>query len=567
MPRLEARLLSRAARWSLLAAIIAAVLAGASVVRFAAPAQAASATSLSSGTGFSCAVTQDHAAVCWGLDTLGQLGTGSDTAPEICGGGGSTEYECSRVPVQVAGLTSGVEKVDAGEEHACALLTGGGVKCWGRNDFGQLGSGDVGPETCATPSFPRMCSNTPVDVFGLSSGVEDIDAGGNHTCALMTGGGMKCWGANDLGQLGATSTGDCGIECSTKPIDVTGLTSGVQDISVGHGHTCAITDAGAAMCWGWNSRGQLGDGTQDDSAVPVQVAGLTSGVTQIAADFVHSCALVSGGTKCWGDNRDGQLAKANHDNSTCTPQGTDDCFSTTPINVSASGTMLATGESYTCVGGGAGIKCWGKNYAGALGNGITGPDTCKSGVMCSISPVSVVGLAGNVIALAPGGGHNCALLEGGGVQCWGGNGYGDTGNGTDGNNEYTPVYAVGLTGSAPSPTPTRTPHQQTEEWGDNNCDGSISPPDVTRALAKAASPDEVTPIDGCPNVGDELTLINFQPQDAGATGGFTFIWGDVHCNNALDGRDGLSILWNIAGLGKLPVDGDCPTVGDLVTFE
>ena len=188
-------------------------------------------------------------------------------------GNGTTSS--SNTPVDVSGLTSGVAAVSVGLTHTCALMTGGDVKCWGDNSGGQLGSGNTtGPETCV--SF-QSCSTTPLDVTGLASGVAAISAGGAHTCALTTGSDVKCWGSNNSGQLGATTVETCfGTPCSTTPVDVSGLASGVAAISAGGSHTCAVTTA-ALQCWGANGGGQLGDGTNTGSNTPVNVVGFCDG--------------------------------------------------------------------------------------------------------------------------------------------------------------------------------------------------------------------------------------------------------------------------------------------------
>jgi alpha-tubulin suppressor-like RCC1 family protein len=133
----------------------------------------------------------------------------------------------STSPVDVTGLTSGVSAIALGGDHSCALITGGSVKCWGDNASGQLGNGSTTDRT------------TPVDVTGLTSGVSAIALGGDHSCALITGGSVKCWGSNSFGQLGNGST-----TMSTSPVDVTGLTSGVVAIALGESHSCALTTSG-----------------------------------------------------------------------------------------------------------------------------------------------------------------------------------------------------------------------------------------------------------------------------------------------------------------------------------
>jgi alpha-tubulin suppressor-like RCC1 family protein len=128
------------------------------------------------------------------------------------------------------------------------------VKCWGRNGFGELGNG------------ANANTNVPVDVSGLASGVDAIDAGGYHSCALTSAGGVKCWGSGGDGELGDGTYTDTNV-----PVDVSGLASGVDAIVAGAYHTCALMSAGGLKCWGANGDGQLGNGTNTPSNVPVTV--------------------------------------------------------------------------------------------------------------------------------------------------------------------------------------------------------------------------------------------------------------------------------------------------------
>jgi alpha-tubulin suppressor-like RCC1 family protein len=286
--------------------------------------------------------------------------------------------------------------IAAGGYHTCALTGGGAVECWGYNNAGQLGDGT------------RTDRTTPVDVIGLASGVTAISAGYYHTCALMRLGGVTCWGANDFGQLG-----DGTHTSSATPVDVVGLATGVIAISAGGVSTCALTNADAVWCWGNNTSGQLGDGTMTNSATPVAVSGLASGVETIVAGPDHACAVVGGGTvRCWGNNGGGQLGDGTY------------VTSTTPVAVSglASGIeAIATGYSHTCaLTAAGGVKCWGYNGDGRLGDGT---------MTITTTPVDVSGLASGVEAISVGYYHTCALVAAGGVKCWGNNYAGALGNG------------------------------------------------------------------------------------------------------------------------------------------
>jgi alpha-tubulin suppressor-like RCC1 family protein len=191
-------------------------------------------------------------------------------------------------PVDVIGLAQNATNVAVGSAHACALGAAGGVECWGANTSGQLGDGTTTSRT------------TPAPVTGLSSGVAAIAAGVSHTCAVLSNGMVKCWGTGN--QLG---NGSSFPAIATTPVDVTGLTDAVA-IAAGDGHTCALTAGGGVRCWGF---GAIGGGLYTSVAsVPVPVLGLSSGVIAITATASTSCALLSGGTvRCWGRNDVGQV--------------------------------------------------------------------------------------------------------------------------------------------------------------------------------------------------------------------------------------------------------------------
>jgi len=301
-----------------------------------------------------------------------------------------------------------VTAVATGADHTCALTAGGGVKCWGENECGQLGDGTT---------TDRLA---PVDVQGLGSGVTAIGAGRFHSCAVLDGGGVKCWGANYSGQLGDGTTTD-----RLTPVDVVGLSNAAQ-VAPGESYTCARTAAGGVHCWGFNIFGQLGDGTNVSRSTPAGVTGLDSGVTTIAAGSSHACALVAGAAKCWGGNSSGKLGDGTTTNRA------------TPVDVTGlSGVVsIAAGQSHTCAAlSDASAVCWGENGNGQLGDGTT---------TASSVPVEVRDLPDRVATVAAGAMHSCAVTPSGAVSCWGNNTFGQLGDGTT-TDSRTPVTVSGLT--------------------------------------------------------------------------------------------------------------------------
>ena len=233
---------------------------------------------IAAGASHTCALMKTAGAVkCWGSNSFGELGDGN-------------YFVSSHTPVDVLAL-SDVTAIAAGSGHTCALTDAGGVKCWGDNEYGQLGIDHVTPY-----------SDTPVNVTSLDSGVAAIAAGGIHTCALIKGGGVKCWGYNHHGQLG-----DGTYTQRDTPTTVHEST-GFKAVAAGAEHTCALTEAGGVKCWGDNEYGQLGDdNAPTDRNEPVNVYNLDSGIKAIAAGARHSCALTDGGSaRCWGLNDRGQ---------------------------------------------------------------------------------------------------------------------------------------------------------------------------------------------------------------------------------------------------------------------
>jgi alpha-tubulin suppressor-like RCC1 family protein len=371
-------------------------------------------------------------------------------------------------------VLTGVAAVSAGQSYACALLTGGTVQCWGDDSYGELGNGST-----STSPVP-----TPVAVGGLS-GVTAISAAYHHTCALLAGGTVACWGDDSEGQLGNGSTS---LNPIPTPVAVSGL-SGVAAIAVGFTHTCALLTGGTVQCWGDNTFGQLGNGSTTNSSLPVTVSGL-SGVKAVSAGFYFTCALLTGGTvQCWGDDEGGSIG--NGSTTTSVP---------TPVAVSglSNVTAISAGATHACalLTGGM-VQCWGTNAYGQLGNG----STTNSSV-----PVTVSGLSG-ATAISSDDNHGCAVLTGGTVACWGDNQHGELGNGTTSALPVsTPVAVSGLSSvAAVSASQSATCVVSTggalQCWGDNRYgelgNGSVSTTPVTKPAAGGGTPGLICALGYC----------------------------------------------------------------------
>lgn len=332
---------------------------------------------LALGYGHSCALAMGSVK-CWGDNRFGQIGNGT-----------MVDW---KIPVPVLGLGKNVLSITSGYNHTCALANGGMAKCWGDNRFGQIGDGS------------DVNSTRPETVFGLHSGVQAVSAGQFHTCAIVRG-AVYCWGSNRRGQLGNGTT-----QQSSIPVPVKGLGEGVVAIGSGAAHSCALTKDGAVKCWGYNYSGQLGDGTLTDRLTPVEVKGLTTGVQAVFVGGHHSCAMKNGGLQCWGNNGLGQLGINSTKNSLI------------PVDVEGMTGQLkyvAAGFYHTCAwveSGGA--KCWGYNRDGQAGGETSEPHRDI--------PADVSGLT-DIVGLAAGVNHSCALVPGG-VRCWGSNASGQFGN-------------------------------------------------------------------------------------------------------------------------------------------
>ena len=244
------------------------------------------------------------------------------------------------------------------------------------------------------------------------------NADGMHTCAVKEDGTVRCWGFNSAGQLGDGTTTN-----RSSPVPVAGLTSAVS-VAAGDFHTCALLSNGTVHCWGSNSAGQLGDGSTTLRLAPVAVTGL-SNVVALAAGNLHTCAVVVGGTaRCWGRNSAGQVGDGT----------TIERHSAVPVGGVANAVAMAGGATHTCalLSNGS-VRCWGANAQGQLGDGTT---------VAKLLSVPVTGLS-NAVALATGSFHTCAIRADGTARCWGTNSNGELGDGSK-TNRSAPVQVSGI---------------------------------------------------------------------------------------------------------------------------
>lgn len=304
--------------------------------------------------------------------------------------GDGTTVASSTAPVVVMGV-EGASAIAAGRAHSCAIVAGGEVRCWGENLSGQLGGGTTSMRAGATR------------VMGLA-GATALCAGEDHTCALLADGSVRCWGGGDRFQLGDRMLTDY----SPRPVDAMGVT-GAGAIACGAQRTC-VRQGSTMRCFGRNDEGQIGDGSTMDRASATAPAAALS-VTAIATGERSSCAVAESGAFCFGANDVGQLGA-----------GTTSARELVPTRLPSlpAASSIAIGRAHACALAGGAVLCWGAGARGELGRGTTAGDA---------SPEPVTALTASAITLALGASHACALTTGG-VFCWGANDEGQLGDGT-----------------------------------------------------------------------------------------------------------------------------------------
>ena len=335
---------------------------------------------------------------------------------------GATSVASTLAPAGIAVDIANNRTISSGSDHTCAVLDDGSVSCWGKNNYGQLGD-----STTTDRLMPTQTAS-----LGLGRTAVSLAMGNLHTCALLDDGSVVCWGNNNNGQIGdGTANTD-----RHSPTQTASLGSGRSAVAITAGawHTCALLDDGSVACWGLNNDGQLGEGEiSDEHYSPMQTASFGEGRTavEIAAGGYHTCALLDNGSvACWGANHDGRLGDG-----TYTPRNTP--TQTAGFGPGMSAISITAGLHHTCaILDNGSVSCWGYANEGQLGNG-------NSLSMTTPTPTATLGVGRIAVAIDSTNHHTCVILDDGTVSCWGFNDYGMLGDGTT-TTSYTPKQTSSL---------------------------------------------------------------------------------------------------------------------------
>lgn len=336
---------------------------------------------LALGTNFTCALLDTEEVKCWGSGQHGRLGQGTGE------GDLGTDEEPADIPAIDFGGGTPVH-IAAGGEHACAVMQSGELRCWGRSDRGQLGLGNT-----MNVGDDEVPGDVPAIDLGEGVVAEQVAAGADHTCALLGGGGVLCFGGDDQGQLGtpgpAVVVGDDELPSASTPVQ---LAEVAVLIAGRFNHTCVAYDTGTLQCWGDGGAGRLGYGNTDlvgdneDVLLYTPVDPVGSDPTSFGMGTAHTCVRV-GTTQifCWGEGNNGRLGYGN----------TMDLFAPLMDQVNLAlplaPRMVTAGREFSCATTeGSQVKCWGRNNRGQLGYGLAfDTDLADNEPIDTVGPVEI----------------------------------------------------------------------------------------------------------------------------------------------------------------------------------
>lgn len=404
---------------------------------------------IKAGIAYVCARFGSGAVKCWGMNNHVLLGNGQLGLGDVEHRGDEPGEMGDNLPALDLGSGRSAARIAVGSSHACALLDNGSVKCWGVNTYGQLGLGNT--ETRGDDPN-EMGDDLPAIDLGIGRTATLIAAGGFHTCAILDDGALKCWGANESGQLGlgdVNHRGDAPNEMggNLAAVDLGDGRTAV-DVVLGAAHTCALLDNATVKCWGFGGFGQLGLGdasTRGDAPnemgdnLPAVDLGTGRTAVQIAANAsgLQTCAVLDDGSaKCWGMNSNqfvgagGILGLGDNENRGDEPGEMGDNLPAIDLGAGRTAVRMELGRYHTCalLDNGT-VKCWGWNVVGQLGLGDIVNRGENPGEMGDNLPALDFGTGRTVVSIAAGETANCALLDNATVKCWGGNGAGALGLG------------------------------------------------------------------------------------------------------------------------------------------
>ena len=350
------------------------------------------------------------------------------------GGGSTTE-----------GISSTISEFSGGQAHTCYISSDGKVKCWGLNLYGQLGLGDT--LNRSDEGGESITSLAEVDL-GTGHTAKKVVAGYYHTCAILDDDSVKCWGDNDVGQLGLGDTNNRGDDANEMgdnlPTVDLGTGRSALDLSIGRNFTCALLDNSTVKCWGDNFLGMLGRGDTNqvgdlpnqmgDNLAPIDL-GTGRTAKFIASRGIHACAILDNDSlKCWGANSNGGLGLDDTNNRGDNGGEMGDALPAIDLGSGRSAVKVSMGNGSTCalLDNGT-VKCWGYNLYGQLGIGDISDRGNAPGEMGDSLPTVDLGSGRTATDLISGRYFSCALLDNSDLKCWGNNDDGNLGqNNTSG---------------------------------------------------------------------------------------------------------------------------------------